>query len=230
MTGGKHLLLVDDDALLRGALGDQLRAQDDIASVTEAQTGAEARAQAAARRFDAVLLDVGLPDEDGRETCRQLRSLGVRAPILILTAADSDADTIEGLGAGANDYVTKPFRLSVLLARLRAQMRHHEQSDDAVLALGPYRFLPATRLLIEEETGRKVRLTEKEAGILKYLYRAQGQGIDRATLLHEVWGYAAGVTTHTLETHIYRLRRKIEPDPTRATLLVTEDGGYRLAL
>lgn len=236
MTFGKHLLLVDDDDLLRTSLGDQLRAQDDIAQVTEAASGAEALALVAAGRtdpgppFDAILLDVGLPDQDGRETCRLMRDAGVRVPILILTAADSDADTIQGLSAGANDYVTKPFRLSVLLARLRAQIRHHGQSDDAVFALGPYRFLPATKTLVEQDTGRKVRLTEKETGILKFLYRADGRVIPRDTLLHEVWGYAEGVTTHTLETHIYRLRRKIEPDSARATLLVTEEGGYRLVL
>ena len=146
----------------------------------------------------------------------------------MLTAHDSDSDTILGLDAGANDYVTKPFRLSVLLARLRAQLRQHEQSEDAVFTIGPYSFRPAQKLLLTEETNKKIRLTEKETSILKYLFRAGSRTVSRDTLLGEVWGYNAGVTTHTLETHVYRLRQKIEPDPSNAEILVTEPGGYKL--
>ena len=174
-----------------------------------------------------VILDVGLPDTDGRELCRVMRKQGVKCPILMLTAHDTDADTILGLDAGANDYVSKPFKFPVLLARIRAQLRQHEQSEDAVFQLGPYTFKPSMKMLITEED-RKVRLTEKETNILKFLYRSNDGVVARDVLLHEVWGYNAGVTTHTLETHIYRLRQKIEPDPSNARLLVTESGGYRL--
>jgi DNA-binding response OmpR family regulator len=146
----------------------------------------------------------------------------------MLTAAESDADAVLGLDSGANDYVTKPFRLSVLLARLRAQLRQHEQSDDAIFTIGPYTFRPSAKTLTDAGGRRKIRLTEKETAILKFLYRAGDQVIGRETLLGEVWGYNAGVTTHTLETHIYRLRQKIEKDPSNATILVTEAGGYRL--
>jgi DNA-binding response OmpR family regulator len=180
-------------------------------------------------QFDLILLDVGLPDMDGRELCRVMRKSGVKAPIVMLTGHDTDSDTILGLDAGANDYVTKPFKFPVLLARIRAQLRQHEQSEDAVFALGPYTFHPAQKLLLDAQN-KKLRLTEKETSILKYLYRAQSAVVARDLLLHEVWGYNAGVTTHTLETHIYRLRQKIEPDPAQARLLVTESGGYRLAL
>jgi DNA-binding response OmpR family regulator len=145
----------------------------------------------------------------------------------MLTGHDSDSDAILGLESGANDYVTKPFKFAVLLARIRAQLRQHEQSEDAVFQLGPYTFKPAQKMLLDERE-RKIRLTEKETNILKYLYRAQAVVVARDVLLHEVWGYNAGVTTHTLETHIYRLRQKIEPDPSNARLLVTESGGYRL--
>jgi DNA-binding response OmpR family regulator len=145
----------------------------------------------------------------------------------MLTGQDSDADMILGLESGANDYVTKPFRFSVLLARVRAQLRQHEQSEDAVFTIGPYSFRPATKTLINDG-GSKVRLTEKETSILKYLYRAGEKVVTRDVLLHEVWGYNAGVTTHTLETHIYRLRQKIETDPSNAELLLTEMGGYKL--
>ena len=156
-----------------------------------------------------------------------MRAAGVSAPIIMLTAAAGETDTIDGLDAGANDYVTKPFRFAVLLARIRAQLRSHEQSEDAVFRLGPYEVRPASKLLIDEKQ-RKIRLTEKETNILKYLYRAGEKPVSREELLTEVWGYNAGVTTHTLETHVYRLRQKIEPDPANARLLLTEAGGYRL--
>jgi len=151
----------------------------------------------------------------------------VKSPILMLTGHDSDADTIMGLDAGANDYVTKPFKFPVLLARIRAQLRQHEQSEEAIFQLGPYTFKPSAKLLITEDD-KKIRLTEKETNILKFLYRAAAGVVPRDTLLHEVWGYNAGVTTHTLETHIYRLRQKIEPDPSNARILLTESGGYRI--
>ena len=150
-----------------------------------------------------------------------------KAPIIMLTGHDTDSDTILGLEAGANDYVTKPFRFAVLLARIRAQLRQHENSEDATFTVGRYTFKPAAKLL-SDEAGAKVRLTEKETSILKYLYRSGDKPVSRDVLLHEVWGYNSGVTTHTLETHIYRLRQKIERNPSNAELLVTEAGGYKL--
>ncbi|NBR53923.1 MAG: DNA-binding response regulator, partial [Rhodobacteraceae bacterium] len=195
--------------------------------VFEAASGSEAMARVKGELFDLVILDVGLPDTDGRELCKLMRKQGVKCPVLMLTGHDTDADTILGLDAGANDYVTKPFKFPVLLARIRAQLRTHEQSEDAVFQLGPYTFKPAQKMLVTEND-KKVRLTEKETNILKFLYRASERVVPRDVLLHEVWGYNAGVTTHTLETHIYRLRQKIEPDPSDAQILVTESGGYRL--
>ncbi|MFB9148165.1 response regulator transcription factor [Roseovarius ramblicola] len=228
MAQVKKILLVDDDDDLREALGEQLVMTEDF-DVFEAATAAEAMARAKDMIYDLIILDVGLPDTDGRELCRLMRKQGVRAPILMLTGHDGDADTILGLDAGANDYVTKPFKFPVLLARIRAQLRQHEQSEDAIFQLGPYTFKPAMKMLITEED-RKVRLTEKETNILKFLYRSPEGVVPRDVLLHEVWGYNAGVTTHTLETHIYRLRQKIEPDPGNVRLLVTESGGYRLVV
>lgn len=228
MSNLKKILLVDDDDDLREALSEQLVTTEDF-DVFEAANGANAMEKVRGGHFDLVILDVGLPDTDGRELCRLMRKQGVKCPIVMLTGQDSDADTILGLDAGANDYVTKPFRFPVLLARIRAQLRTHEQSEDAVFHLGPYTFKPAQKVLIDE-SDRKIRLTEKETNILKFLYRSTDGVVPRDVLLHEVWGYNAGVTTHTLETHIYRLRQKIEPDPSRARLLVTESGGYRLAV
>ncbi len=222
----KKILLVDDDPDLREALAEQLMLSEEF-DVFEAEDAESALEKTKAGLFDLVILDVGLPDMDGRELCRVMRKHGVKCPVIMLTAQDSDADTILGLDAGANDYVTKPFKFPVLLARIRAQLRQHEQSEDAVFQIGPYIFKPAAKMLIDEND-RKIRLTEKEANILKFLLRAGDQVVPRDVLLHEVWGYNAGVTTHTLETHIYRLRQKMEPDPSNARFVVTESGGYRL--
>ncbi|MEO0613535.1 MAG: response regulator transcription factor [Pseudomonadota bacterium] len=229
MARAKRILLVDDDELLRSTLLDQFKLSDEF-DVACAATGHEAIETAKEEaHIDLMLLDVGLPDMDGREACRIMRKNGFKSPIIMLTGADSEADTILGLDAGANDYVTKPFKFVVLLARVRAHLRSHEQSEDAVFKVGPYEFRPAVKMLVTQED-KKIRLTEKETSILKFLYRAGGKAVSRDVLLDEVWGYNSGVTTHTLETHVYRLRQKIEPEPSNATILVTESGGYRLAL
>tara|TARA_R110002167_G_scaffold4758_9_gene22389 strand:- start:56 stop:742 length:687 start_codon:yes stop_codon:yes gene_type:complete len=226
MPTPRTLLIIDDDDDLREALAEQLALHEEFRTVQAANAtdgirlGREVRA-------DLILLDVDLPDMDGREACRELRKAGVTTPIILLTGQSSEADTVKGLEAGANDYVTKPFRFAVLLARIRAHLRSHEQSEDAVFRIGPYEFRPAGKMMIDEK-GRKIRLTEKETSILKYLYRAGAKAVMREELLAEVWGYNAGVTTHTLETHIYRLRQKIEPEPGQARLLLTDTGGYRL--
>jgi DNA-binding response OmpR family regulator len=227
MVNGKKVLLVEDDEALRVTLAEQLELHEEFA-VQAVETGAEALETVKSAHFDLILLDVGLPDMDGRDVCRLIRRHGVKSPVVMLTAQDGDADTILGLDAGANDYVTKPFKIAVLLARMRAHLRQHEQSDDAVFTIGPYSFRPSAKLLIDEAKNKKVRLTEKETAILKYLSRTGGRMVKRETLLNEVWGYNAGVTTHTLETHVYRLRQKIEIDPSNAQILVTDPGGYRL--
>ena len=227
MSTGRKILLVDDDESLRTTLAEQLELHEEFETVAVG-TGTDGLQAVKDGHFDLILLDVGLPDMDGRDLCRLMRKQGVKSPVVMLTGQDSDADTILGLDAGANDYVTKPFKVAVLLARMRAQLRQHEQSDDAVFTIGPYNFKPAAKILQDDEKNKKIRLTEKETAILKYLYRAGDRMVKRETLMNEVWGYNAGVTTHTLETHVYRLRQKIEPDPSRATLLVTDSGGYRL--
>ena len=226
MSTAKNILLVDDDQSLREALAEQLAVYEEF-KTEEAATGAKGLEAAKEEHADLILLDVGLPDVDGREVCRMMRKAGVKAPIIMLTGADSEADTILGLESGANDYVTKPFKFGVLLARIRAQLRSHEQSEDAVFKIGPYTFKPAAKMLIDDKD-KKIRLTEKETAILKYLFRAGQKVVSRDVLLHEVWGYNAGVTTHTLETHIYRLRQKIERDPSCAEILITDTGGYKL--
>ena len=229
MAGERPILIVDDDRTLRDELAAQLQLDGEFV-VQEAGSVAEAvtTLAAAEQRFDALILDVSLPDGDGRDLCAELRRQGLRMPIIMLTGSDEEADVVRGLDAGANDYIAKPFRLGELLARLRAQLRIFENSEDAVFVIGPYTFRPSAKLLQDAQKNRRIRLTEKEAAILKFLYRAGTQPVPRNVLLNEVWGYNAAVTTHTLETHIYRLRQKIEPDPANASLLITEGGGYRL--
>lgn len=222
----KTILLIDDDDDLRDALSEQFVMTEEF-NVVEAANGTQALRQVKDGQLDLLIIDVGLPDTDVRELCRLMRKQGLKTPVLVLSGHITDADTILGLDAGANDYVTKPFKFPVLLARVRAQLRQPEQSEDMVFKLGPYSFRPALKVLVAEDDS-EIRLTEKETSILKFLYRAAIPVVPRDMLRQEVWGYNAAVTTHTLETHIYRLRQKIEPDPTNVCLLLTEPGGYRL--
>jgi DNA-binding response OmpR family regulator len=226
MTAQRKILITDDDPDLRAALAEQFALHPEF-EVLQAATASQALKSIVETSPDLVLMDIGLPDLDGREAVREMRAQGFRNPIIMLTGHDSDADTILGLESGANDYVNKPFRFAVLLARIRAQLRQNDASDDAQFRIGAYTFHPTSKHLVNER-GNRLRLTEKETAILRYLYRAGQTVVTRDVLLREVWGYNAQVTTHTLETHIYRLRQKIEADPANAQLLVTEAGGYKL--
>lgn len=226
MARQRTILIADDDGELRSTLAEQLGLGDEFATIHASDAG-EAIHLALEHRPDLLVIDVGLPDMDGREAVRLLRQKGFRNPIIILTGQTADDYAVTSLDAGANDYVTKPFKFAVLLARIRAHLRQLDASEDAVLRIGQYTFRPTSKQLISE-SGSKLRLTEKETAILKFLYRANSQVVARDILLKEVWGYSAQVTTHTLETHIYRLRQKIEKDPANATLLLTDAGGYRL--
>jgi DNA-binding response OmpR family regulator len=225
MPNRRKILVVDDDCELREALTEQLLLHEFDA--VAAENGCEGVQAVKVGQIDLVVMDVGLPDIDGREVVRILRKNGFNAPIIMLTGHGADSDIVLGLESGANDYVTKPFRFAVLLARVRAQLRLHEASENIIFTIGPYTFRPSTKHLLNPKGG-KVRLTEKETSILRYLYRADREPVSRETLLQEVWGYNSGVTTHTLETHIYRLRRKIEQNAAAPVILVTESRGYRL--
>jgi DNA-binding response OmpR family regulator len=227
MPISRKILIVDDDAELRDALREQFSLLEEFEAIV-AENGSKGVEAARAGQVDLAIMDVGLPDIDGREAVRILRRNGFKSPIIMLTGHDSDSDTILGLESGANDYVIKPFRFAVLLARIRTHLRQYETSEDATFAIGPYKFRPSAKALVINPENSKVRLTEKEVAILRYLYRASQRSVSRETLLQEVWGYNSGVTTHTLETHIYRLRRKIERDVAAPAILITEAGGYKL--
>ena len=226
MANVSHLLVVEDDPDLRETLIEQLGPSTEF-DIVACETAGQAREAIRSGRIDLVIMDVGLPDMDGRDAVKLIRQEGYRGPVIMLTAQASDADVVTGLEAGANDYVAKPFKFAVLLARIRAQLRAHEASEDAVFSIGPYTFRPGAKILVSEK-GSKLKLTEKETAILRFLYRAGQKTVSRDVLLQEVWGYNAAVTTHTLETHVYRLRQKIESNPSAARILVTEPGGYKL--
>ena len=226
MRPARRILLIEDDASLRRSLAEQLERHGEFASL-QCENAAAALASIGRERFDAVLLDVILPDMDGRELCRLMRRAGITAPIILLVGDKTEVDCRMRSEIGATDCIPKPLRLGALLARLRAHLGNGAEDEPSILTIGPYRFDPGAKLLHDERRRRMVRLTEKETAILQFLYRAGG-AIGRDRLLGQVWGYNAEVRTHTLETHIYRLRRKIERDPARAEILVTEPGGYRL--
>jgi DNA-binding response OmpR family regulator len=229
MSADRPILIVEDDGALRETLAAHLALSGGFTAVGAA-TLEEASASLVGeeKRFDTVILDVGLPDGNGFDFCAKLRRLGHNMPIIMLTGWDTEADVVRGLEVGASDYIAKPFRGGELLARVRAQLRLFEHSEDAVLDIGPFAFRPSAKLLVDRARSSRIRLTGKEAAILKFLYRAGSRAVPRKVLLGEVWGYTAAVTTHTLETHIYRLRQKIESDPHAPTLLLTESRGYRL--
>ena len=227
MTEAKKILIVDADTDLREMLKEQLEFNSEF-TTEGANTGRTAVEKTSTQHYDTILIDVSLPDINGREVCRTMRESGIKSPIIMLSKSDADDDTILALDAGANDYVTKPFRVNVLMARLRARIREAEQSEHAIFQIGPYSFRPLDKSMQDNRNDHKIRLTETETAIIKFLYLASGQVVSRDTLLGEVWGYNAGVTTHTLETHVYRLRQKIEDNPSNAVILVTEPKGYRV--
>lgn len=229
MASERPILIVDDDTAICHMLRMHLELDGQFSTTTaDSVSDAISKLDAPDARFDAVILDVGLPDGNGYEFCSHLRTQGRTMPIILLTGWAGEGDVARGLDAGANDYIVKPFRIVEFRARLRAQLRVFESSDHAVFSIGPYTFQPALKLLRDTTGARRINLTEKESGILKYLYRAASGTVARSELLQTVWGYRALATTHTLETHIYRLRQKMEQDPANPRILLTEHGGYRL--
>lgn len=241
MTANRSILVVDGDATLRQSLTEQFQFLDELTGVAVLEAADAASALLLFRQVEdkgglliAALLAQHLSDGDGRQLCQQLREQGLRCPVLLLSSGE-DMDGTMLADCGANEMLAKPFRIGALLGKLRTQIALFERAEAEDIRIGPYCFQPLAKQLVADspagEAGngkRRVRLTEKEVAILRHLQAADGEVVGRDVLLGEVWGYNDGVTTHTLETHIYRLRQKIEEDPSDARLLVTEAGGYRL--
>jgi DNA-binding response OmpR family regulator len=230
MSALRPILIVEDDDALRHVLAEQVASSGMFQSIEAASLDEASQYLGAPEaRFDSIILDLNLPDGDGRDFCARIRKQGHTMPIIMLTGAAEEGDVVSGLNSGANDYIAKPFRVNELLARLQAQLRLFDICEDAVFTIGRYTFRPAAKLLLGPDK-KRLRLTAKEVDILKFLYRNPNRVVTRQVLLDEVWGYNASVTTHTLETHIYRLRQKIEVDPANCRMLLTAPGGYRLDL
>jgi DNA-binding response OmpR family regulator len=228
MSAARPIIVVDADPEQRQVLVESLGLGNEFSVSLAANLGeADTLLGAVNARFDAIIIDLNLPDGNGHSYLAKLRQQGHKMPIIVVTDSDDEADVVRVLNAGAVDYLRKPIRLNELQARLKAQLRVFDASEHATFMIGPYAFHPAAKLL-NDIAGRRLRLTNKEVSILKFLYRAGAKPVSRAILLDGVWGYNAGVATHTLETHIYRLRQKIEADPANCQVLVTEQGGYRL--
>lgn len=223
----QRLLLASGDRVVRGALFDALTACGGY-SLDPVQTGAELVGRVAQQRYDAVVLDDPLSDMEACEACRILRRRNYRAPVILLGAPRADADVILGLSVGANDYLIKPYSTAVLLARLRAHLSNFEHVDDSVLPIGPYILQCARRRLVDETGGLGIALSETQLAILKCLYRRGDGGANRAEIAQDALGGAATPEGHAIETHIWRLRRKVEIDPREPRIVLTTPGGYRL--
>jgi DNA-binding response OmpR family regulator len=180
MPSTRPILIVEDDDALRQVLADLL-ASSGLFHATEVATLDEASQclAAADARFDSIILDISLPDGDGRDFCARIRKQGHRMPVIMLTGASDEDAVVSGLNAGANDYLAKPFRGNELLARLQTQLRLFDTSEDAVFAIGPYTFRPAAKLLIGPDKKQRLRLTAKEVAILKHLYRNANRVVSR---------------------------------------------------
>jgi DNA-binding response OmpR family regulator len=228
MIAARPILVIEADPAQRKILADSLGLGNEFAvNLAATLDEADALLGAVDARFDAIIIDPNMPDGNGHSYLAKLRQQGHKMPIIVVTDSDDEADVVRVLNAGAVDYLMKPLRLNELLARLKAQLRVFDVSEHATFMIGQYSFRPAAKLLTDQ-LGRRLRLTNKEMEILKFLYRAGAKTVTRAILLDGVWGYNAGVTTHTLETHIYRLRQKMEVNPAECQMLITDQGGYRL--
>ena len=230
------VLIVEDEDVQRESISRQLKADQNfsdfkIVEVMEAANSQNAEAAINSAAPNLVLLDCHLKNSElqGEELCEKLRSEGFSRPIIMLTAVNIEPeDEGSSLRKGANDYLRKPFNMGVLMERINKQLVLYEKSEDAEFRIGEFLFKPAKNWLDHPAKGR-TPLTAMETGILKFLYKARGQVVAKPVLLKRVWNYSPKVTTHTLETHIYRLRQKIEVDPKNPALILTSSGGYRLA-
>jgi DNA-binding response OmpR family regulator len=232
MTARRTLLIAAPDEMVRRAIAEEM----ERAGAWRARDAADAAAaEALAGEVDLILIDAALPGRDGApggvDLCRRLRAEEPGRPVVVLAGGpDAQAIAVAALEAGAEDCVLRPLRLGALAQRLEAAAKGRAAPAERDVPIGPWCFRPSAKEIVPAEGGRAVRLTEKETAVLNRLLAAHPEPVGRETLLADVWGYGANIDTHTLQTHIYRLRRKLEPDPAGPRLLVAAEGGYRLAL
>ena len=227
MVKRKTILFVSEALLLKDLLLDQLQKQGEYL-LEESLSVTEAISLIVKEHFDCILIDSSLADVSLSNLCKNIRQEGVRSPIILVAEELGEGVAIAALDAGANDYVLKPFKINVLVAKIRSNIRQFEQSEFAILRFGRFSFKPGDKILLNNSSKEEVRLTDKETAIIKLLYLSGGEVVTRATLLEEVWGYNTTLTTHTLETHIYRIRQKVGNASSGQDFIATESEGYRM--
>ena len=227
MVKRKTILFVSEFLLLKQLLLDQLQKQGEYL-LEESLSVTEAISLIVKEHFDCILIDSNLANVSLSNLCKNIRQEGVRSPIILVAEELGEDVAIAALDAGANDYVLKPFKINVLVAKIRSNIRQFEQSEFAILRFGRFSFKPGDKILLNNSSKEEVRLTDKETAIIKLLYLSGGEVVTRATLLEEVWGYNTTLTTHTLETHIYRIRQKVGNASSGQDFIATESEGYRM--
>ena len=227
MVKRKTILFVSEALMLKELLLDQLQKQGEYL-LEESLSVTEAISLIVKEHFDCILIDSSLADVSLSNLCKNIRQEGVRSPIILVAEELGEDGAIVALDAGANDYVLKPFKINVLVAKIRSNIRQFEQSEFAILRFGRFSFKPGDKILLNNSSKEEVRLTDKETAIIKLLYLSGGEVVTRATLLEEVWGYNTTLTTHTLETHIYRIRQKVGNTSSGQDFIATESEGYRM--
>jgi len=224
-----HILLVEDEEALRMTLGDRLRSEG--YAVEYAFDGDEGLSKATRLPFDLIILDVMLPRKSGFDVCRDIRQAGLITPVLMLTARGQTLDKVLGLKLGADDYLTKPFEMIELTARIEALLRRappRAADHQQVYHVGPLQVDVRGTTVTRE--GKPVRLSAREFQLLRYLVEHQGATLSRDMILKDVWGYSEDTFTRTVDVHVASLRQKLEKDPKQPELILTIQGlGYKLA-
>ena len=220
------ILLIEDDLFLTEVLNNHLL-QEGICEFQSVTNLVDANLFISVFEPDILLLDVNIPDGSGIEFCRLLRQNGFVKPVIMIVENSNENDSIDSLNAGANDYIIKPIRLSELFTRIKFQYEQHCSIEPESFVIGLIEFIPENKTLSIKGKSKKISLTEKETLILNVLFRSYPSPVHKDVLLKEVWGFQTGLSTHTLETHIYRLRHKIK-ELTQVTFILTKENGYGL--
>ena len=219
-----RVLLIEDDVTIARLLKEGL--EDESYAVDVANDGSEGYRTAVADEYDVIILDIMLPEMNGYEVCRALRNDGNKTPILMLTARDAERDIVEGLDAGADDYLAKPFSFDVLLARIRALLRRPNEKLEEILQVGDLKLDPSSKKVTR--ASQEINLTAKEYGVLEYLMRNKGKVLSKEQIISHVWDFDADVLPNNVELFIMFLRRKIGK-PFKSKLIHTVSGfGYKL--